>query len=63
VEYRYRGVEILLKDPFNVNPNTLNKHGVSPLWLAARYNFLDLGITLLEFNQQSSFQADPNIQV
>jgi len=59
----FRGIEVLLKDPFFVNPNTLNKHGVSALWLAAKYNFIYVGITLLEFNPDLEFQADPNIQV
>ncbi len=59
----FRGIEVLLKDPFFVNPNMLNKHGVSALWLAAKYNFVDMGITLLQFNSDPEFQADPNIQV
>ena len=29
------GVKILLKDPFYISPNTKNKHGLSPLWIAA----------------------------
>ena len=61
--FNFRGIEVLLKDPFFVNPKSLNKHGVSALWLAAKYNFLDVGITLLQFNPDPEFQADPNIQV
>ena len=29
------GVKVLLKEPFLVYPNTLNKNGLSPLWIAA----------------------------
>ena len=29
------GVKFLLKEPFLVYPNTLNKNGLSPLWIAA----------------------------
>jgi hypothetical protein len=56
-------IEILLTEPFDVKPNTLNKHGVSALWLAARYNYLDIGMALLQFNPNPEFQADPNVQV
>jgi hypothetical protein len=34
-----RGVEAFLADPFNVNPNMANKHGIAALWLAARDRF------------------------
>jgi hypothetical protein len=59
----FSGIEILLTEPFDVKPNTLNKHGVSALWLAARYNYLDIGMALLQFNPNPEFQADPNVQV
>ena len=32
------GVEILVKDPFFLNTNTLNKNQLSPLWIASWHN-------------------------
>ena len=53
----FRGVEKILKDPFNVNPNSENKHGVTALWVAAKNNFIDIGLVLLQNG------ADPNAEV
>lgn len=46
-----------MKEPFTVNPNAQNKHGMTALWLASKYNFTDIGLILLQF------KADPNVSV
>ena len=40
-----------------MNPNNENKHGVTALWLAAKNNFIDIGLILLKSG------ADPNVEV
>ena len=50
-----RGVKSLLKDPFLIRPNSLNKNKLPPLWIASWYNMTRLGKILLEFG------ADPNV--
>ena len=55
--FLFSGVEKLLKEPFKVNCNALNKHGMSALWLASKYNFINIGLILLKFG------ADPKVWV
>ena len=51
------GVKTILDEPFIVSNNTKNKAGLTPLWLAAYYNYTQLGTVLLDHG------AEPNVQV
>ena len=51
------GVKVILNEPFIVSHSTVNKAGLTPLWLAAYYNYTQLGTVLLDHG------AEPNVQV
>ena len=51
-----QGVKRLLREPFDTDPNTLNKNDISALLIASWYNMTGLAQVLLEHG------ADPNVR-
>ena len=51
-----QGVKRLLREPFDIDPNTLNKNDISALLIASWYNMTGLAQVLLEHG------ADPNVR-
>ncbi len=52
------GVRLITNEPFLVTPNSVNKNGLSALWIASWYNMTRLGILLLDRGAEANFR-DP----